>query len=78
MDLDQNVVDDQGTGQGDAREMLREFCDSGFEGDEEKAGLALGRPVSEIREMLDGQTEIDDDLAMKMRGIAKERDFRIE
>jgi len=37
----------------------------------------LGRPVSELREMLDGQSGVDEDLEMKMRGIAKERGFRV-
>ena len=78
MDVDQNIVDDNGTDQDSAREMLRAFCDKGFKGDDEKAATALGRPVSELREMLDGQTAIDEDLAMKVRGIARERGFRVE
>ncbi|HYJ91280.1 MAG TPA: hypothetical protein VEV84_08230, partial [Pyrinomonadaceae bacterium] len=61
----------------DAKEMLRAFCDNGFDGNEEQAAVALGRPRSEIGEMLDGQTPVDEDLAIKMRGIAKERDFNI-
>jgi plasmid maintenance system antidote protein VapI len=78
MDLDQNDVDSSGTGQAEARDMLRAFCQNGFEGDENRAAVALGRPGSEIREMLDGQTAIDDDLAAKVRGIARERDFRVD
>jgi hypothetical protein len=73
MDLENNIVDDEGTGQDEAREILQSFCDNGFGGDDGRAGLALGRPASEIREMLSGETAIDDDLVMKARGIAKER-----
>jgi hypothetical protein len=73
MDIDQNIVDDSGTGQDDAQEMLRTFCENGFNGDDTQAGLVLGRPASEIREMIVGDLEIDDDLVMKARGIARER-----
>jgi hypothetical protein len=78
MDIDQNVVDDSGTGQGDAQDMLRAFCENGFDGDDQQAGLVLGRPASEIREMIDGDLEIDDDLAMKARGIAQERGISLD
>ena len=77
MEVENNIVDDAGTGQDDARKLLREFCDSGFNGDQERAGLVLGRPATELREMLDGQLEIDDDLMMKLRGISKERGFAV-
>lgn len=78
MDIGNDTVDDQGTDQADARDMLDAFCNKGFGGDQEKAAIVLGRPVSELREMLDRQAAVDDDLEMKMRRIAKERDFRIE
>ncbi|HSU25830.1 MAG TPA: hypothetical protein VLI65_07610 [Pyrinomonadaceae bacterium] len=77
MDVESNIVDDQETSQADAQEMLKAFCRNGFEGDEEKAGLVLGRPASEIRDMVAGDVDIDDDLVMKMRGIAKERGFQL-
>lgn len=78
MDLGNSTLDDQATEQADARDMLDAFCRDGFGGDQDKAAVVLGRPVSELREMLDGQTEVDDDLEMKMRAIAKERGFRIK
>ena len=77
MDLGNNTVDDQVTDQATARDMLDAFCKNGFGGDEQKAAVVLGRPVSELREMLDGQSGVDEDLEMKMRGIAKERGFRV-
>jgi len=78
MDIGNDPVDDQGSDQAGAREMLDSFCRNGFDGDRQKAAVVLGRPESELSEMLDGQTAVDDDLAMKMRGIANERGFRIE
>jgi hypothetical protein len=78
MDVESNIVDDQGTSPADAQEMLKAFCRNGFDGDDEKAGLVLGRPASEIRDMVAGDVDIDDDLVTKMRGIAKERGFQIQ
>ena len=78
MDLSSdNIVDDAGTYQNGARDILQAFCDNGFSGDVDKAGLALGRPAGELNEMLDGDAEVDDDLVMKARGIANERGFEI-
>jgi hypothetical protein len=78
MEVESNIVDDRGTGQDQAHEILKAFCDNGFNGDNEKAGLVLGRPPGEIREMLDGGLDIDDDLAMKVRGIAEERGIALQ
>ncbi len=74
---EENIVDDQGTDQGTARAMLKGFCRSGFNDDLEAAALVLGRPVSELKEIFDGELQIDDDLAMKMKGIAQERGIDI-
>ena len=52
MDLGNNSVDDNGTDLADARAMLDAFCKKGFDGDEQKAAVVLGRPASELREML--------------------------
>jgi hypothetical protein len=73
MDIDQNIVDDDGTGQEEASDMLRAFCERGFAGDTDQAAVALGRDPGDVREMAAGGAEIDDDLVMKMRGIARER-----
>jgi hypothetical protein len=77
MEIEKNIVDDAGSGQDEAQMMLREFCDNGFSGNVEPAAVALGRPSSEINEMLSGQLEIDDDLVMKLRGISQERGFAV-
>ena len=77
MDIEGNIIDDKSTNQGEAREMLRSLCENGFDGDDERTGKVLGRPATEIREMLDGDTDVDDDLAMKVRGIAQQRGIEL-
>ena len=71
-------IDDRGNNQGHGREMLKNFIDRGFSGSLDQAGTALGWPLDTLQQHLNGELAIDDDLAMKMRGIAKERDFTIE
>ena len=61
----------------DAISKLRNFCDSGFGGSSSEAALVLGRETSEIEQMLEGSLSIDEDLEMKMNGIAEERDIEI-
>lgn len=78
METRPNIVDDKGTDQARAQEILRTFRDAGFEGDDERAGLVLGRQPEEIRDMLDGDLDIDDDLTMKIRGIARERGIDLQ
>jgi len=77
MEVENNIVDDAGTDQEDARELLRAFCDKGFDGDVERAAVALGRPAPALVEMMDGRDEIDDDLVMKLRGISNERGIAV-
>ena len=72
-----NIVDDQGTDQQAAREMLRRFCERGFGNDVNAAAMVLGRPESELQQILDEKFFIDDDLAMKIKGIAQERNIDI-
>lgn len=78
MEVESNIVDDRGTDQGEAQQMLQAFVENGFEGDEERTGLVLGRPGNEIREMINGDIPIDDDMAMKVRGIADERGIQLQ
>lgn len=77
MEVENNIVDDAGTDQDDARELLRAFCEKGFDGDIERAAVALGRPASSLRQLMDGEDEIDDDLVMKLRGISNERGIAV-
>ena len=77
MEVENNIVDDAGTDQDAARDLLRAFCDKGFDGDVDRAAIALGRPASALRELMDGHLEIDDDLVMKLRGISNERGIAV-
>ena len=58
-------------------ELLRRFIDNGFKSDLGDSALALGRTTEELQDMLDGKMVVDDDLEMKIRGIAEERNFEI-
>lgn len=71
-------VDDKGTDQSEAVEMLKSLRDDAFESSNEKLALALGRPTAEIEGWFNGTTVIDDDVAMKMRGIAQERGVSLQ
>ena len=71
--VDDQQVDDKGTDQEEARRMLTALRDRGFEGDNEKFALALGRSVEQVQGLIDGSETIDDDVVMKARGIALNR-----
>lgn len=75
--LDQEV-DDKGTDQDDAQNMLKALRDQGFDGEDEKLAVALGRTTEQVREMVSGTETIDDDVVMKARGIALNRGINIE
>lgn len=73
-----NPLDDRGTDIETGLEMLRRLRDRGFEGDDLKLSVALGRPVEEVTAWMQGTEPPDDDIIMKARGIAKERGIEIE
>ena len=75
--LDQEV-DDRGTDQAEAQNILANVRDKGFEGDNEKFAVALGRTVEQVQAMTSGAETIDDDVVMKARGIALNRGIEIE
>ena len=75
--LDQEV-DDKGTDQDEAQNMLRTLRDQGFDSDDEKLAVALGRTVEQVQAMISGAETIDDDVVMKARGIALNRGIAIE
>jgi hypothetical protein len=58
-------------------ELLRQFIDNGFDSDTEQAALVLGRTSEELESMLNGEMVVDDDLEMKIRGIADERGIEV-
>lgn len=75
---DENVVDDWGTGQHEASQLLRNLRDRAFDADNGKLALALGRPEEEVSAWDMGLEVIDDDVVMKVRGIALHRNVDIE
>ena len=73
-----NPVDDRGTDAAGGLELLRRLRDNGFESDDEKFAVALGRPAKEVAAWMEGTEPPDDDIIMKARGIAQERGIEIE
>ncbi|MDQ3180011.1 MAG: hypothetical protein M3Q33_05770 [Acidobacteriota bacterium] len=78
MNKSENIVDDKGTTQKQAIELLNNLCREGFDDDVSRLALALGRPAEEIEDFVNGDETIDDDLVMKVRGIAVQRGINIE
>ena len=75
--LDQQV-DDKGTDQEQAQGMLTTLRDQGFDGDNQKLAIALGRSEEQVQNMISGAEQIDDDIVMKARGISLNRGIEIE
>lgn len=75
--LDQEV-DDKGTDQEEAQTMLLTLRDEGFDGDNQRFAVALGRTEEQVQAMINGTETIDDDVVMKAKGIALHRGIEIE
>ena len=75
--LDQEV-DDKGTDQEEAKIILTKLRDQGFDADNERLAVALGRSIEQVEAMIDGAETIDDDVVMKARGIAIHRGIEVE
>jgi hypothetical protein len=73
----EHVIDDQGTDQSQASEILRHIRDNAFEANDEKLALALGRPTEEIEEWTSGHGLIDGDVILKARTLAMQRGVEI-
>ena len=74
----QNALDDRGLDAVGGLALLKRLRDNGFESDNEKFAVALGRPVGEVAAWMEGAEPPDDDIIMKARGIARERGVEIE
>lgn len=74
----EHIVDDRGTSQEKAARMLLKLRDRAFDASDEKLAVALGRPVHEVVGWNAGHELIDDDVVMKVRGIAMHRGVHIE
>ncbi len=69
--------DEQGTTAGAAAQMLQKLLHA-FDNDKEKLAVVLGRTTDEVTHALSGNAEaFDDDLVMKMRGVAQQRNIEI-
>jgi hypothetical protein len=73
----EHLIDDQGTDQAAASEILKHIRDNAFESSDEKLALALGRPREEIAEWTSGNGLIDGDVILKARTLAMQRGFQI-
>jgi hypothetical protein len=72
------AIDDQGTDQLAASQILRNIRDSAFDASDEQLALALGRPTDEIEEWTSGSGLIDGDVVMKARALALQRGLEVE
>lgn len=75
---DDPEIDDRGTDQSEASEILKNIRDGAFDSSNEKLALALGRPTEEIEEWIRGAGTIDGDAVLKARTLAIERGLEIE
>jgi len=75
--MNENAVDDKGTGQTEARDMMNQLLNERFNGGLEHFSLVMGRPEDELQRFISGDEPLDDDFVMKMRGVAKERGFEL-
>ena len=73
----EHAIDDQGTGQAAASQILRQIRDNAFEASDEKLAIALGRPAEEIAEWTSGHGLIDGDVILKARTLALQRGFEM-
>ena len=76
-DEPKHAIDDQGTDQAEASNILKHIRDNAFEASDEKLALALGRPAEEIEEWTSGNGRIDGDVILKARTLALQRGFEI-
>ena len=75
--IEEQQVDDKGTDQEEAKRMLTALRDRGFDADNAKLAVALGRSVEQVAALLEGRETIDDDVVMKARGIALNRGIEV-
>ncbi len=74
----ENALDDRGTDTAGGLALLKRLRDGGFDSDDERFAVALGRPIEEVEAWMQGTEPPDDDIIMKARGIARERGIEIE
>jgi len=68
-----DALDDQGTSQEEAAEILQILRDEVFDSSDETLALALGRTTEEVKAWFSGNEPIDADVLLKARALAMER-----
>lgn len=68
-----DALDDQGTSQEEAAEILQILRDEVFDSSDEAFALALGRTTQEVKNWFSGKEPIDADVLLKARALAMER-----
>ena len=71
-------LDDRGTSQDEARDLLTQIKVGLFHSSDEKLALALGRTVDEIQAVTNREQTVDSDLLFKARALAEERGLNVE
>lgn len=77
MDTTEDILDDRGATQEDARGLIGKLLEAGFDGEIDLLAQALGRPTESIYGAINGDEIIDEDLLMKVRNLAKARNLDI-
>jgi hypothetical protein len=72
------AIDDRGTDQAEAAQIVLAIRDAAFDSSYEKIALALGRSSDEIAEWLEGKGNIDSDALIKARALATARGVEAE
>jgi hypothetical protein len=78
MENNGQAVDDKGTTRQAGRDIIKRLRDQGFAASDDKLAIALGRPVEQVQAWINDKEPVDDDIIMKARGIAKDRNIKIE
>ena len=68
-----DALDDQGTSQEEAAEILQILRDEVFDSSDEALALALGRTTQEVKAWFSGNEPVDADVLLKARALAMER-----
>ena len=76
--MNEDMTNGNDTGGDDARSLLQNLRDAAFGGNVGETAMVLGRTPEEIEGILNGSEILDDDLEMKIRGIAQERGVTVE
>lgn len=75
---DPDALDDHGTTQSEAAEILQTLRDDAFESSDEKLAVALGRTPEEVSAWFSGEEPIDADVLLKARALAMERGVELQ